>query len=136
MKRSYLAGLIMLPAAAAILASCAMTPAQQTQVNNLAAAVEPLVQAYAQSGHVTEAQAIPAALNSLAVFDPAAQVDTAQLSASIESTVNAFTNHTGSSTAQKIAAVVVGVLPPNPNGAQANAALIQAGAAAGNGANN
>jgi hypothetical protein len=116
-------------------AGCAFTPAQQSALDNLAAAVKPLVQSYAQTGHVSDAQAIPVALESLAAFEPSAAVDTAQLSTAVESAVNAFTNNTGASTGRKIAAAIVGALPSNPTGAQVNTALAQAGIGASNGAN-
>lgn len=125
-----------LPMLAALAAgACALTPVQQSQIDNLAATVAPLVQAYAQTGHVTRAQAIPAALNSLAVFDPAASVDTAQLSAQIQHAVSAYTDNTGGSTGQKIASAVLASLPAKPSGAQVNAALAQAGSGATDGAN-
>ncbi len=125
---------IVLSSAVLSVASCAMTPAQRAEISSLVTAVEPLVAAYAQTGHVSEAQAIPAALNSLAVFDPSQAVDAGQLAANIESTVNAFTNYTAGSTGQRIASAVLNVLPPNPSGAQVNAALAQASIGAGNGA--
>jgi hypothetical protein len=118
-----------------ILASCAMTPTQQAEMDSLATTVAPLVQAYAQTGHISYAQAIPVALNSLAVFAPASSVNTAQLASNIDTAVSAFTDGTSGSTGQRIASAVLDALPANPNGAQVNAALAQAGIGASNGSN-
>lgn len=114
-----------------------LTPSAQTALatgEKIFAAVEPLVEDYAADGQVNYAQAIPVALNSLAIFDPAAAVDAAQLSAQIQTAVTAFTNGNAKTTGQKIAAVVLAQLPANPTGAQANAALTQAGLGANTGA--
>ena len=126
---------IVTAAAALAAAACALTPGQQSEINSLATTVAPLVQSYARTGHVSYAQAIPVALDSLAVFDPAARVDTTELAATIENSVSAFTNNTGGGTGRKIASAVVAALPSGPTGAQVNAALAQAGVGASNGAN-
>ena len=93
------------------------------------------MQDYAQTGQVNYAQAIPVALDSIAIFDPNLPVNTAQLAAAIENTVSTFTNGSGKTTGQKIASAVLAALPASPTGAQANAALAAAGIGASNGAN-
>lgn len=127
----FLCGLCVL--GASLFFGCSTT--QQQQASSIIKAIEPLVASYAQTGQVDYAQAIPVALQSIAILDPKLNIDPATLSGQITGAVSAFTNNTGGSTGQKIASTVLAFLPPNPTGAQANAALVQASVGASNGAN-
>lgn len=121
---------------ALIITACSsLTPAQKTSLNNLAAAVEPLVAQYALTGKVDYAQSIPVALNSIAVFVPDTTVNKADLNAKIQTVISDFTNGTAGTTQQKVAKAILDVLPAQPTGSQVNTALVTAGIGASNGAN-
>lgn len=122
-----------------VLSGCApLTTGQQKSINQfeqVAVDVAPLVASYAASDKVNYAQAIPVALDSVAVFDPSISPSVSTISSTITNAVNAFTNGTGKTTGQKIAGAVLSALPANPTGSQVNAAIVQAGVGASTGAN-
>lgn len=104
---------------------------------NLAATVQditPLVADYAADGQINYAQAIPVALNAIAIWAPQAKVQTDALKPQIAKTVSDFTDGSAKTTGQKIAAALTDGLPAVITGAQAVAILSQASVQASNGA--
>jgi hypothetical protein len=128
--------LLMLIGCVLLLNACAtpLTPTQQTAIGTTLAAVDNLVQNYAADGQLNYAQAIPVALDSLAIFNPSTSVAVSSLTPAIASAVSAFTNGSAKTTGQKIAAAVTAGLPAVITGLQANQLLASAGVHASNGA--
>ena len=112
-----------------------LSSAQQAALTTLENQALSDVAQYASTGNINYAQAIPLALDSIAVYSPSTTVSTAALSTAIQTAVSDFTNGTGQSTGQKLAQAVLTVLPAVPTGAQVNAALTSASAGASAGAN-
>lgn len=115
-------------------AGCAaLTPKQTSQLIQVTGNVAVLAADYAADGKLDYAQAIPVALNSLAVYAPNAKVNTPEMQASIAATISDFTNGTGKTTGQKIAKAITDGLPAVITGAQAVSALTQASTLASDG---
>jgi len=120
------------------------------QVKGVESAILPLVASYAATGHISEAQAIPAAFNAIASAASIKPGTTnAQLLAAVQTGVLTYTGSTSSAnTGQKLAQALVAAVNPgipaaqiDPNAtptappAQIVATAIQAGVAASNAAN-